>query len=182
MTPVRLEPAAPRSRVKHSTTKPLHSQDLALLYPACMEIIMTNYKDKYKFWKLLPLLRKSTCTCITKKVAKSILINKWFVCMGGSRKFCQRGLIFSGLRDRGSKYPYKWAIIDPPAKSHWNGACWQADGSPTLNAGLVVCGFTGDSAQYCLEILYFCVFQGGSGPLPPPPLDPRMVWNRKGIK
>ena len=26
MTPVRLEPAAPRSRVKHSTTKPLRSQ------------------------------------------------------------------------------------------------------------------------------------------------------------
>ena len=30
MTPVRLEPAAPRSRVKHSTTEPLRSQD-----PAC---------------------------------------------------------------------------------------------------------------------------------------------------
>ena len=25
MTPVRLDPAAPRSRVKHSTTEPLHS-------------------------------------------------------------------------------------------------------------------------------------------------------------
>ena len=27
MTPVRLEPAAPRSRVKHSTTEPLHSRE-----------------------------------------------------------------------------------------------------------------------------------------------------------
>ena len=28
MTPVRLEPMAPLSRVKHSTTEPLHSPDL----------------------------------------------------------------------------------------------------------------------------------------------------------
>ena len=28
VTPVRLEPAAPRSRVKHSTTEPLRSQNL----------------------------------------------------------------------------------------------------------------------------------------------------------
>ena len=30
VTPVRLEPAAPRSRVKHSTTEPLRSQELSM--------------------------------------------------------------------------------------------------------------------------------------------------------
>ena len=39
MTPVRLEPAAPRSQVKHSTTEPLHS----LLYPWI-------YWDRWVYW------------------------------------------------------------------------------------------------------------------------------------
>ena len=33
MTPVRLESAVPRSRVKHSTTEPLHSHDDSFEYP-----------------------------------------------------------------------------------------------------------------------------------------------------
>ena len=42
MTPVRLEPAASRSRVKHSTTEPLRSLSLALetlirYYPYCQK-------------------------------------------------------------------------------------------------------------------------------------------------
>ena len=46
---------------------------------------------------------------------------------------------------------------------------WRADGGPTLNvAGLFACDFTGDWDQYCLETLYFCDFQGGSGPPVPP--------------
>ena len=32
VTPMRLEPAAPRSRVKHSTTEPLRSQENSLLF------------------------------------------------------------------------------------------------------------------------------------------------------
>ena len=34
VTPVRLKPAAPRSRVKHSTTEPLRSHDLG---PNCLQ-------------------------------------------------------------------------------------------------------------------------------------------------
>ena len=38
MTPVKLEPGAPRSRVKHSTTEPLHSQqESGHLYEAASE-------------------------------------------------------------------------------------------------------------------------------------------------
>ena len=38
MTPVRLEPAASRSRVKHSTAEPLHSQEeIALWTDVCTD-------------------------------------------------------------------------------------------------------------------------------------------------
>ena len=39
MTPVRLEPAASGSRVKHSATEPLHS-------PFCMYLVVTCYNSK----------------------------------------------------------------------------------------------------------------------------------------
>ena len=41
MTPVRLEPAASRSRVKHSTTEPLGSLKKKMIenYPACKEFV-----------------------------------------------------------------------------------------------------------------------------------------------
>ena len=46
--------------------------------------------------------------------------------MRRSRKFCQRGPDFDGFflvdeGEGGSKYHYKGAIIDPPAKRHLNG-------------------------------------------------------------
>ena len=44
---------------------------------------------------------------------------------------------------------------------------WRADDGRTLNAGLVALGFSGDPDQYCKETLYFCDFQGGSGPPAP---------------
>ena len=58
---------------------------------------------------------------------------------------------------------------------------WRADDGPTLNAGLVALWFSGDPDQYYWETLYLCLcfFRaggGGFGPLPPPPLDPRMLF------
>ena len=35
---------------------------------------------------------------------------------------------------------------------------WRADNGPTLNAGLVALGFSGDLDLYCLKTLYFCDF------------------------
>ena len=54
--------------------------------------------------------------------------------MRGSRKFCQRGPTLTFLVDGGegvSKYHYNRAIIDPPAKRHF-------DDDSIVNAGLVV--------------------------------------------
>ena len=52
---------------------------------------------------------------------------------------------------------------------------WRPDGGQTLNdAGLVVCGLTGDLDQYCLETLFLVIFQTGSGHPPPPILDTRI--------
>ena len=44
--PVRLEPAAPRSRVKHSTTEPLRSQQYvgSDLYPNCLALWLDSWK------------------------------------------------------------------------------------------------------------------------------------------
>ena len=39
MTPVRLEPAAPRSRVKHSTTEPLHSLVIVVILVVVMIVV-----------------------------------------------------------------------------------------------------------------------------------------------
>ena len=39
MTPVRLEPAAPRSRVKHSTTEPLRSLVLVVFLVEVMIVV-----------------------------------------------------------------------------------------------------------------------------------------------
>ena len=44
MTPVRLEPAAPRSRVKHSTTEPPRSQHVASLYKMYYSFSKKNNK------------------------------------------------------------------------------------------------------------------------------------------
>ena len=44
MTPVRLEPAALRSRVKHSTTEPLRSQFMVAGYPDMTVHYITLYK------------------------------------------------------------------------------------------------------------------------------------------
>ena len=46
---------------------------------------------------------------------------------------------------------------------------WRGDNGPTLNAGLVhvALRFSGDLDQYCLETLFFVIFQGGSDPLSP---------------
>ena len=53
MTPVRLEPAAPRSQVKHSTTEPLHSQlartyknGLSLYSKTCFKGPLKNTQNK----------------------------------------------------------------------------------------------------------------------------------------
>ena len=59
--------------------------------------------------------------------------------MRGSRKFCQRGPIFMGFRERRddlNKTQYKRAIIDPPAKRYL-AFRWRADNGPKLHAGLV---------------------------------------------
>ena len=39
MTPVRLEPAAPRSRVKHSTTEPLRSLVIVVILVVVMIVV-----------------------------------------------------------------------------------------------------------------------------------------------
>ena len=44
MTPVRLEPAALRSRVKHSTTEPLRSSFLAFNHSDVVFIMLINVK------------------------------------------------------------------------------------------------------------------------------------------
>ena len=50
--------------------------------------------------------------------------------------------LFKLMREGGSKYHYKQAIIGSPAKH-----C--ADDGPTLNSGLVALRFSGDPYQYC---------------------------------
>ena len=40
MTPVRLEPAAPRSRVKHSTTEPLRSLVIVVILVVVMIVVV----------------------------------------------------------------------------------------------------------------------------------------------
>ena len=40
--PVRLEPAAPRSQVKHSTTEPLHSLDVNYMINTCFLPVKTT--------------------------------------------------------------------------------------------------------------------------------------------
>ena len=95
------------------------------------------------------------------------------VCMRGSRRFCQWGSKFENfflfLVDWGIEDP-NTAINGPSSTRQQNaiemGFCWRADGGPTLNAGLVACGFTGDPAQYYLEIVYFCNFSRGGGRAP----------------
>ena len=54
-------------------------------------------------------------------------------------------VFFSFLRERGSKYHIKRAIISPPAKRLLMSFRWRADDGPTLNAGLVVLRISGDS-------------------------------------
>ena len=39
MTPVKLEPAAPRSRVKHSTTEPLRSHVIVVILVVVMIVV-----------------------------------------------------------------------------------------------------------------------------------------------
>ena len=75
--------------------------------------------------------------------------------MRGSRKFCIRGSKFEKvffLVDSGIEDP-NTAINGSSSARQRNAIgmafCWRADGGPTLNAGLVVCGFTGDPDQYC---------------------------------
>ena len=63
----------------------------------------------------------------------------------------------------------------PSSASHQHailmGFRWHPDDSPTLNAGLAACDFSGDPYQYCQETIYFVIFRGrgGSGSRPPPP-------------
>ena len=96
-------------------------------------------EDGLLYGKILPFSHKKGDF----QFNSSILCDKT---MPGSRKFCQRGskfdnifffFFFKLMRDIGSKYHYKWAIIRPPAKCYLNGFRWQADDGPTLNAGLV---------------------------------------------
>ena len=47
MTLVRLEPAAPRSRVKHSTTEPLRSLFKGLCYKMNTKLIMLAYHIQF---------------------------------------------------------------------------------------------------------------------------------------
>ena len=52
---------------------------------------------------------------------------------------------------------------------------WQADGGPTLSAGLVAVILQGILTSIAKESYIFVIFQGGPDPLPPPPpLDPQM--------
>ena len=106
--------------------------------------------------------------------------------MRGSRKFCQRGSkfnnvplfspFFSWWGDRGSKYHYKSAIIDTPAKRHL-GFHWLANDGPTLNADFVALWFFRVSRPVLQRNPIFLWFFRRGGvwtPCPPPPLDPPM--------
>ena len=74
------------------------------------------------------------------------------------------------MGDRGSKYRYKWAIISPPVKRHWNGVSLAGRWWPNIECWL--CSFV--LFQGNKETLYFCNFAegGGGGGWSGPPLTP----------
>ena len=72
MTPVRLEPVAPRSRVKHSTTEPLRSRFVLVsnLFRLGLTNIYMYSIDEYKKQSLLVYLK---CIVLYKLIHKPIL-------------------------------------------------------------------------------------------------------------
>ena len=90
--------------------------------------------------------------------------------MRGSRFFFFRGgpaflRFISWLRERGSKYHYKRAIIDPPAKRHIMAFRWRADDGPT---SIMASFFRGSGPVMLKNPTFLCFFSGeGAGPLSP---------------
>ena len=60
--PLRLEPSAPRSRVKHSTTEPLCS-----LLSVCISTVVTTKSDSDAIVCLQLLSETFTCTRVSQK-------------------------------------------------------------------------------------------------------------------
>ena len=58
------------------------------------------------------------------------------------------------MREGGSKYNYKRAIIGPPVKRHKVVFLWRADDGPTLNAGLVAAIFRGSGAILLVDPIF----------------------------
>ena len=88
--------------------------------------------------------------------------------MRDSRKFCLRGSNFA-------TFFYDWV----PNNTISSSSSARQRNDPAMNAGLVILSVLGDLPQYCEETLYFCNFSGCSDPLPPPPLDLRMLTHVK---
>ena len=103
-------------------------------------------------------------------------INKIDISMRGSRKLCQRGskfviVFFRWRGERGSKYHYKRAIINPPAKRHLNGislACrWWSSIECWLESSV---NFRKSGPALLRNTIVLWFFRGGGGSGPPAPL------------
>ena len=67
--------------------------------------------------------------------------------------------------------------ISGPSTARHRTFRWQADGGPTLNAGLVALWFYRGSGPVLLRNpIFLYLFRGGGVRTPCPPLDPHMVW------
>ena len=73
--------------------------------------------------------------------------------------------------ERGSKCHYKWAIIGPPVKRHWNGGSLACRYWPTIECwlgSLVI--FRGSRSILLGNSIFLWCFRGGGGPDPLSPL------------
>ena len=143
MTPVRLEPAAPRSRVKHSTTEPLRSHIKGCVYDSYLLIRVRKRK------KNIFLFLKQNICCGHVEVRGGPTLTTFFKLL------------------RGSKYHYKQDIIRPPAKRYLNVvllACrWWPNIECWLGCFVILHGIKTTIAK---KPYIFVIFQAGD---PPPP-------------